>query len=93
MSSFCGHGNNLINENNFEALNNLLSQILCELSLTCRKKQFVITIDIFKLVDAIVAYMRMSQIKILSYQVKNVRDKVAFHAKHIYCLKDLKYSC
>lgn len=38
MSSFCGHGNNLINETNFEALNNLLSQILCELSLTCRKK-------------------------------------------------------
>lgn len=32
--SFWGHGNNLINENNFEALNNLLSQILCELSLT-----------------------------------------------------------
>lgn len=38
MSSFCGHGNNSINETNFEALNNLLSQILCELSLTCRKK-------------------------------------------------------
>lgn len=32
------NGNNLINENNFEALNNLLSQILFELSLACRKK-------------------------------------------------------